>query len=82
MAHFWELLIVAGAGGIGAVVAAALGLINKKKNEEIHILVNHRLDEALAEINTLKTQRHTLITDAAIATKERDAKDESNAPTG
>jgi hypothetical protein len=45
------------ATAIGAIVAAVLGYKNKKKLTEIHILVNSRLDQALGEINDLKSQR-------------------------
>jgi hypothetical protein len=45
------------ATAIGAIVAAVLGYKNKKKLTEIHILVNSRLDQALSEINDLKSQR-------------------------
>jgi hypothetical protein len=55
--HFWELLTVAGVSGIGAVIAAVLAYFNKSKVGNIEMLVNHRLDEALAEIQALKEER-------------------------
>jgi hypothetical protein len=54
-------IIAASIGGVAAIAAAALGLVNRQKIAEVHVLVNHRLDEALTEIQTLKDQRHTLL---------------------
>lgn len=43
--------------GISAVTAAMVGAVNHRKLSEIHILVNSRLDTAMAEIEDLKKQR-------------------------
>jgi hypothetical protein len=47
-------IIVACIGGAAAIVAALIGVFNKSKLAEIHVLVNNRLDEALKEISDLK----------------------------
>jgi hypothetical protein len=59
------VIIAASIGGVAAIIAAVLGLTNRVKIAEVHVLVNHRLDEALMEIAQLKDQRHVLLTDAA-----------------
>jgi len=40
-----------------ALAAAVLGLLNRKKLTEVHLLVNSRLDSALSQIADLKQQR-------------------------
>jgi len=45
--------------GIAAILAAALGLINRHKLNQVHVLVNSRLDSTLTEIEDLKKQRDT-----------------------
>jgi hypothetical protein len=59
------VIIAASIGGVAAIIAAVLGLTNRSKIAEVHVLVNHRLDEALMEIAQLKDQRHVLLSDAA-----------------
>ena len=54
------LVIVAVIGALGAIGASAMGLLNRKKLTEIHVLVNSRLDQALSEINDLRQQRNRL----------------------
>lgn len=65
--------------GSAAVIAAALGAYNARnisraqvKLQEVHVLVNNRLDTALDQIEDLKTQRNQLHDEAA------EAKDEPN----
>lgn len=43
--------------GIAAIIAAAVGLINRHKLNQVHVLVNSRLDATLTEIADLKLQR-------------------------
>ena len=43
--------------GAAALAAAVIGAWNHKRLGEIHVLVNNRLDTALAQIEDLKTQR-------------------------
>jgi hypothetical protein len=50
-------IIAASISGLAAITASFIGVRNRKKLNEIHILVNSRLDQALSEINDLKTQR-------------------------
>lgn len=50
-------VIAAVIAGLSAIVAAIIGIFNHRKLQEIHILVNSRLDQALAEITDLKEQR-------------------------
>lgn len=50
-------VIAAIIAGLSAIVAAIIGIFNHRKLQEIHILVNSRLDQALAEITDLKEQR-------------------------
>jgi hypothetical protein len=52
-------IIAAVIGGVAAVAAASLGVMNRGKLREIHVLVNSRLDEALGEIALLKEQAKT-----------------------
>lgn len=54
-----ELLVtlIASGGAIIGAITAVLGLINRKKISEVHILVNSRLDATLTEIEDLKQQR-------------------------
>lgn len=54
-----ELLVtlIASGGAIIGAITAVLGLINRKKISEVHILVNSRLDATLTEIEDLKEQR-------------------------
>ena len=47
----WSSII----SGIAGIVAAGLGFIIKQKINQVHILVNNRLDLALKEIDDLKT---------------------------
>lgn len=42
---------------IPAVAVVTAALLGRKKLEEIHVLVNSRLSEALAEIQSLKAER-------------------------
>jgi hypothetical protein len=62
----WPAIIA----GVAAIIAAGLGYANRQKiNEssqklnEIHVLVNSRLDEALNQINELRS-RATIIREA------------------
>lgn len=50
-------VIAAIIAGLSAIIAAIIGIFNHRKLQEIHILVNSRLDQALAEITDLKEQR-------------------------
>jgi hypothetical protein len=50
----WLVAIIPSAFGLAAAV---LGLMNRKKLQEVHVLVNSRLDATLTEIADLKTQR-------------------------
>lgn len=43
--------------GIAAVIAAVISGYNHRKLNEIHVLVNSRLDAAIGEIEDLKKQR-------------------------
>jgi hypothetical protein len=52
------------------IIAAVIGLINRRKISEIHVLVNSRLDLAIAQIEDLKQQRDQARADAAPATEE------------
>jgi hypothetical protein len=47
---FWPALI----GALGAIFAASLGLVNRHKIAQVHVLVNSRLTTALDEIAALK----------------------------
>lgn len=51
------MIAVAFIAAAGAIIAAALGLLNRQKINEIHVLVNSRLDTAIQQIEDLKTQR-------------------------
>ena len=53
----WTLIVAATITGMSAITAAIIGVWNHKKLQEIHILVNSRLDQALSEINDLKSER-------------------------
>ena len=53
----WTLIVAATITGMSAITAAIIGVWNHKKLTEIHILVNSRLDQALSEINDLKSER-------------------------
>lgn len=44
-------------GGLATVLGAVLGSAILRKLTKIHVLVNSRLDQALSEIDDLKTQR-------------------------
>lgn len=50
-------IIAASIGGAAAIVAAVVSLHNTRKIEEVHVLVNSRLDAALEQIADLKDQR-------------------------
>jgi hypothetical protein len=52
------LIVVAIIGAASLIIAAVISARagNKKQLEEIHVLVNSRLTEALDEINNLKEQ--------------------------
>jgi hypothetical protein len=54
------LTVLASFGTTLGFVTAALGFINRKKTNDIHLLVNSRLDQAIAEIEDLKKQRDIL----------------------
>jgi hypothetical protein len=43
--------------GVFALAAAVMGTLNHKRIGEVHVMVNSRLDTALAQIEDLKTQR-------------------------
>lgn len=51
------LSIVGGLAAISSTAAAWIGLHNRKRINEIHVMVNSRLDSTLAEIADLKQQR-------------------------
>jgi hypothetical protein len=51
------IAIAAVATAAAAVASVVLGLFNRKKLTEIHVLVNSRLDQAISEINDLKAER-------------------------
>lgn len=61
MSEALAVIIAAVIAGVCAIAAAIIGVVNHRKLEEIHILVNSRLDEALAEIQDLKNQRDSLV---------------------
>ena len=42
--------------GVFSVITTVVGLINRRRLGEIHILVNNRLDLALQEIKDLKEE--------------------------
>jgi hypothetical protein len=50
-------VVVAIIGALGAIGAAVVGVINRAKINEIHVLVNSRLDAALGQVDDLKEQR-------------------------
>jgi hypothetical protein len=43
-------------GGVGAIVAAGLGLWNRAKIMEVHVMVNNQHDQALLVIQSLKDE--------------------------
>ena len=49
----WASVITA----LAAVAAAAIGALNHRKIDQVHVLVNSRLDAALLQIEDLKGQR-------------------------
>ena len=49
----WASVITA----VAAVAAAVVGTLNHRKIDQVHVLVNSRLDTALAQIEDLKQQR-------------------------
>ena len=51
------LIVAAVISAVGAITAAIIGAYNHRKLQEIHILVNSRLDQALSEIIDLRQQR-------------------------
>lgn len=51
------LTVITSLGASFGFITAALGLVMRKKTNEIHVLVNSRLDQAIAEISDLKQQR-------------------------
>lgn len=55
-------------GAVTALLVAAIGLLGRSKIEEIHVLVNSRLSEALSEIQSLKTELKTAKDDSNEAT--------------
>jgi amino acid permease len=57
MSESLGVVIAAIIAGICAIIAAIIGALNHRKLDAIHILVNSRLDEALAEITDLKKER-------------------------
>jgi hypothetical protein len=48
---FWPAVV----GALGAIIASYVGLSNKRKIAEVHVLVNSRLSTALEEIAELKS---------------------------
>lgn len=50
----WAAIITA----VAAIAVAYIGVGNRRKLNQIHILVNSRLDQALSEIKELKEQRN------------------------
>ena len=44
-------------GAVGAVVAAVLGGVNHRKIMQVHVLVNSRLDQALAKLADLESKK-------------------------
>jgi hypothetical protein len=58
----WLAAIIPSAFGLAAAV---LGLMNRKKLQEVHVLVNSRLDATLTEIADLKKQRDLKASDEA-----------------
>jgi hypothetical protein len=82
MNAIWPAIIA----GLAAIIAAGLGYANRQKiNEsnqklnEIHVLVNSRLDEALNQINELRS-RATIVREAQdIKDSKAATKDDDNA---
>jgi hypothetical protein len=54
------MIIAAVITAVAAIGAAAIGVTNRRKLNEIHVLVNSRLDQALVQIEDLKWQRNRL----------------------
>lgn len=51
------VIVAAVIAGVFAIAAAIIGAYNQRKLNEIHVVMNSRLDEALAEIESLKVER-------------------------